>query len=130
MARCPRAGERARATEGEDESTPGSGAPLARARRWPFWPAVGVFLVGLLITGVLVWLSASSYSSNEKRLLNLRVRDAGALFAEALPSIQTPLASAAALADATGGSVAKFMRFIGPTRPGRTPSSCRCRFGG
>ena len=141
MARCPapsldgRGGQRAsRVTEAR--SAAGGG-------RWPFWLPVGVLLVGLLVTGVLVWISASTYSSNEKRLLNLRVRDAGALIAEALPSVQTPLASAAALADATDGDVAKFKKFIGPsvaaktvriglavaagrrTRPGRSPWSAR-----
>ena len=113
------AGERARGTEGENERT--SGRASARGDRWPFWLPVGVLLVGLVLTGVLVWLSASNYSSNEKRLLNLRVRDAGALVAEALPSVQTPLASAAALADATNGDVSKFMRFIAPYSSGKKP---------
>ncbi len=103
---------RARGTEGEQVTEARS---AAGGGRWPFWLPVGVLLVGLLVTGVLVWISASTYSSNEKRLLNLRVRDAGALIAEALPSVQTPLASAAALADATDGDVAKFKKFIGPS---------------
>jgi hypothetical protein len=105
---------RARGTEGEGEQTM-EARTAAGSGRWPFWLPVGVLLVGLIVTGVLVWISASTYSSNEKRLLNLRVRDAGALVAEALPSIQTPLASAAALADATDGDVAKFKKFIGPS---------------
>lgn len=82
-------------------------------RRWPYWPAVAVGVVGLLVTGVLVWISASTYSSNENRILKYRVRDAGALLTSALPNIQTPLASAAALADATHGDVNKFDAFIG-----------------
>ncbi|HUA47213.1 MAG TPA: PP2C family protein-serine/threonine phosphatase [Solirubrobacteraceae bacterium] len=94
---------------------PGDERPAAVARgRWPYWPALGVAVLGLAITGVLVILAASTYTSNENRLLKLRVSDAGALIAEALPSVQTPLASAAALADATGGSVQKFESFIGP----------------
>ncbi len=101
------------ATEGGED--PGVARPLAgERRRWPHWPALGVGVVGLVISGVLVALAASNYTSNEKRLLNLRVRDAGALFAEALPGIQTPLASAAALADATGGDVQRFRSFIDP----------------
>lgn len=95
---------------------PGDERSLVRARRrLPYWPAVGVAVLGLVITGVLVWLAASTYTNNEKRLLNLRVRDAAALIAEALPSVQTPLASSAALADATGGDVQKFRSFIGPS---------------
>ncbi len=110
--------EPTRGIEGEREATRTRGA---RGGRWPFWLPVGVLLVGLVITGVLVWISASTYTSNEKRLLNLRVRDAGALVAEAVTGVQTPLASAAALADATGGDVAKFKRFIAPSVTGKTP---------
>lgn len=106
-------------TEGEHEITRVPAA--ARGGRWPFWLPVGVLLVGLLVTGVLVWISASTYKSNEKRLLNLRVRDAGALVAEAVTGVQTPLASAAALADASGGDVAKFKQFIAPSVTGKRP---------
>jgi len=108
---------RARGTEGEQTT---NARTAVRGRRSPFWLPVGVLVVGLVVTGVLTWISASTYSSNEKRLLNLRVRDAGALIAEALPSIQTPLASAAALADATDGDVAKFKKFIAPSVAAKT----------
>jgi serine phosphatase RsbU (regulator of sigma subunit) len=100
----------ARGTEGEHENTAAGAA--ADGGRWPFWLPVGVLLVGLLLTGVLVWISASTYSNNERRLLNLRVKDAGALIAGRLPTLQTPLASAAALADATDGNLAEFEQFI------------------
>lgn len=109
---------------------PGDERPLARASsRWPYWPAVGVGVLGVVLTGVLVWLAASTYDSNENRLLNLRVRDAGALIAEALPTVQTPLASAAALADATGGDVQKFQSFIAPYVPRQYASVSLWRLG-
>ena len=101
---------RARGTEGEHETTGARAA--ADGGRWPFWLPIGVLFVGLVLTAVLVWISASTYSNNERRLLNLRVKDAGALIAGQLPTIQTPLASAAALADATDGNVAEFEQFI------------------
>ena len=82
---------------------------------WPYWVPAVVIVVGLIVTGVFVWVSASSYTNNENRLLKLQVHDAGALFAEALPNVQTPLASAAALADATDGDVNKFRAFIAPS---------------
>ncbi len=89
-----------------------SEATAERAReRWPYSLAVGVLVVGLLITGVLTAVSAALNRNNEKRLLQLRARDLGTVLTAALPSIQTPLASAAALADATGGNVSKFKRF-------------------
>ena len=111
--------ERARGTEGEDEATHAGAA--AHGGRWPFWLPVGVLVVGLVVTGVLVWISASTYSSNEKRLLTLKVRDAGTLFTGAFAAIQTPLSSAAALADATNGDVTKFTRFVAPYTEGKTP---------
>jgi hypothetical protein len=87
--------------------------PYHRGRR-PLWGAVAVLVVGLLITGALTWVSSSAYTSNDKRLLETRARELGAVLAEALPNTQTPLASAAALADATNGNPQKFMRFIAP----------------
>jgi len=106
---------------GTAQDTGNHGPLVATRRAWPYWPAVGVAVLGLVITGVLVWLAASTYTSNENRLLNLRVRDAGSLIAEALPGVQTPLASAAALADATGGDIAKFRSFVGPYTSGPRP---------
>ncbi len=112
--------ERARGTEGEHETT--GAAAAAKGGRWPFWLPIGVLFVGLIVTGVLVWISASTYSNNEKRLLTLKVRDAGTLFTGAFAGIQTPLSSAAALADATNGDVTKFTRFVAPYTEGKTPT--------
>ncbi|MBV8219172.1 MAG: hypothetical protein JO325_11970, partial [Solirubrobacterales bacterium] len=110
----------ARGTEGENESR--VERATAPGRRWPFWLPVGVLFVGLVLIGVLVAISASAYSSNEKRLLDLRVREAGALFSGAFATTQTPLASAAALADATNGDTTKFMQFIAPYTTGAAPT--------
>jgi serine phosphatase RsbU (regulator of sigma subunit) len=91
--------------------------------RWPYWSVVAVVVVGLVVTGVLTWLSSDLYGNNEKRLLQLRARDVATVLTAALPSIQTPLASAAALEDATGGNVTRFMRFVAPYvgAPGQRP---------
>jgi len=107
--------EQASETEGEPR---GGSRPRDSSR---YWVAAAVLVVGLLVTGVLVWISASTYTNTENRLLRLRVSDAGALIAERLPVVQTPLASAAALADATDGDVGKFESFIAPSvgPPGR-----------
>jgi serine phosphatase RsbU (regulator of sigma subunit) len=78
---------------------------------WPYWLALGVLVLGLVVTGVLVWVSERQYSNNEKRLLDLRVRELGSVLTEALPSIQIPLAGASALADATNGSPTKFTHY-------------------
>jgi serine phosphatase RsbU (regulator of sigma subunit) len=106
--------ESVKSSEGELRVSDDARATGAARDPWGYWVAAAVFVVGLLVTGTLVWISASTYNNNENRLLHLRARDAGALIAESLPSVQTPLASAAALADATDGDVQKFDRFIAP----------------
>ena len=73
-----------------------------------------VVLVGLLVTGVLTWVSSRQYTDNEKRLLQLRAHDVGTVLTAVLPSVQTPLASGVELADATSGSVEKFRQFMAP----------------
>jgi hypothetical protein len=56
--------------------------------------------------------------------LNLRVRELSLVLAATAPSIQTPLASAAELADATDGNAQKLRAFIAPyVGPGRQFSS-------
>jgi serine phosphatase RsbU (regulator of sigma subunit) len=89
--------------------------PMAESRSASrFSAALVVLVVGLVVTGVLTWLSAAQYSKNEARLLRLRAGDAASEVTAIVPAIQTPLASAAALANATGGDRAKFMQFIAP----------------
>jgi hypothetical protein len=83
-------------------------------RGWPWWIPVAVLVVGLVVTGVLALVSAHLYTNNEKRLLVLRGKELGAVLAQALPNTQVPLASAAALADATNGNPQKVKRFIAP----------------
>jgi serine phosphatase RsbU (regulator of sigma subunit) len=92
-----------------------------RRPRWPYSLAIGVVLAGLLVTGALTWVSASTYRNNERRLLDLRVKELGSVLGSAAVNIQTPLASAAALADATNGDPRKFRHLVGPevgTPPG------------
>jgi hypothetical protein len=100
----------------DPERIDGRGADWAvrERQRWPFWPPVAVLVVGLAVTAILAWVSAGTYTRNENRLLGLRAKDVGAVLTAALPSVQTPLASATALANATGGNVAKFEQFVAP----------------
>jgi serine phosphatase RsbU (regulator of sigma subunit) len=90
--------------------------PRARAPRL----AAAVLVAVLVVTLALAWTSRSLYEHNESRLLDLRVRELGLVLAGAVPAIQTPLASAAALADATNGDPQKFRAFMAPyVGPGR-----------
>jgi len=95
-------------------------APGSLGRWPPSWVAVAALLTGLIVTGALVLTSAAVYTRSERRLLNLRVRELSLVLAATAPSIQTPLASAAELANATGGSSQKFREFMAPyVGPGR-----------
>lgn len=89
-------------------------AQLPRPHRLASHPStLAVFAAGLLITALLATTATLLYNRNESRLLDLRVRDAGAALSGGVPQIQMPLASAAELAQATNGDVAKFKFFIG-----------------
>lgn len=91
------------------------GGPLARARGLREGPAAAVALTaGLLVTAALALISLALYNSNEKRLLKLRQRELNLVLAATLPATQTPLASAATLADATHGSAHTFRAFMAP----------------
>jgi hypothetical protein len=83
-------------------------------RGWPYrWP-VAVFVAGVLVTIGLTLVAASLNSNNEKRLLNLRAKEAESSLTSVLSAIQTPLASAAALADATHGDPRRFAHLVSP----------------
>jgi serine phosphatase RsbU (regulator of sigma subunit) len=91
----------------------------ARARRevkqrWPFTPPVSVLILTLIIVGALALVAGRVYSHTEQRLLTLRTREAASLLTAEVPSRQTLLASAAALATATRGNTVKFRRLVTP----------------
>ncbi len=101
-----------RVPEAHEEGVPpgtGTGPDQNRRPRWAYWLPLGVVLVGLLVTGALALISNGLYTNNEKKLLDLRARELGAVLTATLPNVQTPLASTAALADATNGDTKKFM---------------------
>jgi serine phosphatase RsbU (regulator of sigma subunit) len=113
-----------------DRTAAGDGAAIGAAAlspsansvwRWrPSRAAVVVFLTGLLVTAALALTSLGLYDRNENRLLGLRVRELSLVLTATVPSIQTPLASAAELADATNGNPQKFRAFMAPSvGPGR-----------
>ena len=95
--------------------------PSGSVWRWqPSRVALAALLTWLIVTGALALTSAAVYNRNERRLLNLRVRELSLVLAATAPSIQTPLASAAELANATGGNAQKFRAFMAPyVGPGR-----------
>ncbi|HXW59692.1 MAG TPA: PP2C family protein-serine/threonine phosphatase [Solirubrobacteraceae bacterium] len=76
--------------------------------------AVVALVLGLLVTATFALISLALYNQNEDRLLRLRAREVGSVLTAVVPSLQTPLASAAELADATGGNAQKFRAFMAP----------------
>lgn len=65
--------------------------------------AIALMVVGVLLTAGLVIAASSAHASNEARLLRQRTREAASVLTVAVPGIQTPLASAAELTEATNG---------------------------
>jgi len=117
-------GSRDAAAAGGREALDGAGASsTALSSVWWWRPsraAAIAFVLGLVVTAALAVTSLVLYNRNEDRLLTLRVRELGLVLTAAVPSIQTPLASAAELADATNGSAQKFRAFMAPyVGPGR-----------
>jgi len=80
-----------------------------------------VIVVGLLITTVFAVGARAVHDSNEKRLLRQRVREVGAVLMSTFSTVQTPLSSAAVLAEATNGNAAAFRRAMAPIIAQRRP---------
>jgi serine phosphatase RsbU (regulator of sigma subunit) len=84
------------------------------------WTPLLALVVGLIVTAALSVATLIVYNRNERRLLHLRVRELGLVISATVPTVQTPLATAAELADATDGSATKFREFmaayVGPGR--------------
>jgi serine phosphatase RsbU (regulator of sigma subunit) len=108
-------------TDSQDTEPARSSGRTPQARRWrPSGAALLGVVLGLIVTAALSLTALSVYNHNERRLLKLRVHEVDLVLAATAPTIQTPLASAAELADATGGNAAKFSSFMVPfVGPGR-----------
>jgi serine phosphatase RsbU (regulator of sigma subunit) len=103
----------------EDPSDDGASgaAALQDERRGPWRPslaAIAALVSGLIVTAALAITALAVYNRNEHRLLNLRVREVSLVLAATVPTVQTPLASAAELTAAVGGDTKKFRTFITP----------------
>lgn len=73
---------------------------------------LGVLALALLVTGVLAWAAFVVNDHNESRLLRLKVAETGAVFQVALPTVETPLASAVEVARPDNGGAAGFRRYM------------------
>lgn len=90
------------------------------SRHRPSRAAVIALVLGLVLTAAFALTSLKLYDQNEDHLLRLRAREVGSVLTAVVPSLQTPLASAAELADATAGNAQRFSVFMAPyVGPGR-----------
>jgi serine phosphatase RsbU (regulator of sigma subunit) len=99
-----------------DDHAPGPPQPEdSHQGPWrPSFAAIAALASGLIVTAALALTALAVYNRNERRLLNLRVREVSLVLAATVPSVQTPLSSAAELAAAESGNPQKFRTFIGP----------------
>ena len=113
---------RSRVSPNPDSSTGAIDATERPGRRKRPAPLTLIVLcTGLAITGLLSWVTYSINVHNEDRLLQLQARQAATILAGAVPTIQTPLASAVEIAGASNGDPDNFeafmQTFVGSTRP-------------
>ena len=99
--------------------------PAARKRgRVPHVNVVVVVVVGVLISAGLSFGAHGVHDNNENRLLRQRAREVATVVAAAIPTVQTPLASAAVLVEATNDENGAFRQFVTPiVEAGRTFTS-------
>src|SRR5947208_1455860 len=67
-----------------------------------------VLVIGLVVTALASLGAYSVRESNENRLLHQKGREVATLLTASIPSVSTPLASAALVAEATGGDHVAF----------------------
>ena len=97
---------------------------VKRTRTGPTRLALVVLVLLLVAVGILAWTAWRVYDHNEDRLLDLKAKEAASVVTAALPSIQTPLASAAALANATNADAHQFDTLMSPyVGPGKSFTS-------
>jgi hypothetical protein len=84
----------------------------AEPKRPVAWLSVVVFIAVLALTGSLVWSTASIHQHNESRLLDVELHQAASVVSASIPSIESPLISAADLATISNGNAQQFSLYM------------------
>jgi len=96
----------------------GDGTDMARrqggSRVWSHTATLAVLVVGLGVTAALTLGAHSVHDNNERRLLRQRTRESGDVLSATIQSLQTPLASAAEVAEATDANSQRVGRLLAP----------------
>jgi serine phosphatase RsbU (regulator of sigma subunit) len=99
-----------------EPGVPELGASSGAQRFWRrFGVATVVLLVGALITVTVSLVTLTLVNRNDQRLLHLQAEQAGEVLTAAVPNTAVPLQSSLEVAQATGGSPAKFLSSIAPS---------------
>jgi serine phosphatase RsbU (regulator of sigma subunit) len=97
-----------------------AGADEPKSGRFRLHPLpIAVLAVGLALTATLALTAHTLHDNNEERLLRQRVHEAGAVLTAATSGIDSPLSSAAILAEGTNANEGAFSRLMGPLTKGR-----------
>ena len=87
--------------------------PAASPRRWrPGRASLAALVITLIVTGILSWLCYDVNDRNEDRLLHLQTQQTGTVLQVIVPTIETPLASAAEIAATGHGDASAFTNYI------------------
>jgi serine phosphatase RsbU (regulator of sigma subunit) len=92
--------------------TPIDDAPRARPATRFRRSGLAVVLVGLLTTALVSWLCYRVNDHDEAGLLELQTKQTGTVLQAVIPTIQTPLASAAEIAATSRGDEAAFRSYM------------------
>jgi serine phosphatase RsbU (regulator of sigma subunit) len=92
--------------------TPNAQAPRARPATRFRRSGLAVLLVGLLTTALVSWLCYRVNDHDEAGLLELQTKQTGTVLQAVIPTIQTPLASAAEIAATSRGDQAAFRSYM------------------
>lgn len=106
-------------------ASPHASRRRARTQPLPLSPfSIAVLVIGLIITAALSWSAYIINEHNENRLLALQTKQAATVLQVVIPSLQTPLASAAEIAATSAGNPGRFARYIRSylAKPGGTGS--------
>jgi hypothetical protein len=103
-----------RAAAVEDERSASGSVPSAGRPPRVHLGTAAVVVIGLLLTAMLSLGTQGLHDSNENRLLHQRVREAAAVVAATIPNVQSPLSSAAVLAEATHANSDSFAQLMQP----------------
>ena len=99
---------------GKDARAPAAPGARPLHRRPVHLMSTVVGIVGAIVVASLVWLTGVVNSHTQAHLLATQTDAAGIVLGDAVPTIRTPLTTAVAVADASGGDAADVEHYVAP----------------